>query len=107
MLTTYDELLARIRTLVAESVRPPVVAIAGHGGAGRSTLALRLAEDLGVHEDQVVRTDAIYAKTDTGRAGMLDPHDWPRIATSRRPSCVSLGHEVGAGGTDGDLGVVK
>lgn len=79
LLTTYDELLARVRTLVAQSPRPPVVAIGGHGGAGKSTLALRLAADLGVHEDQVVGTDGLYAKTDTDRAAMWDLHDWPAL----------------------------
>ena len=65
--TTYDDLLARVRMLITESARPPVVAIAGHGGAGKSTLALRLAADLGVHEDQLVGTDGLYARTDTER----------------------------------------
>lgn len=77
--STYDELLARVRTLIAQSARPPVVAIAGCGGAGKSTLALRLAADLGVHEDQVVGTDGLYARTDTDRAAMWDLHDWPAL----------------------------
>lgn len=76
-LTTYDEVLARVRSLVAGLARPPVVAVAGHGGAGKSTLALRLGADLGVHEDQVVGTDGLYAQTDTARAAMWDLHDWP------------------------------
>lgn len=77
--STYDELLARVRTLIAQSARPPVVAIAGCGGAGKSTLAMRLAADLGIHEDQVVGTDGLYAKTDTDRAAMWDLHDWPAL----------------------------
>ena len=77
LLTTYDELLASVRVLTSESARPPVVAIGGHGGAGKSTLSLRLATDLGVHEDQVVGTDGLYARTDTERAAMWDLHDWP------------------------------
>lgn len=92
-LTTYDEMLARVRTLVAEMDRPPVVAIAGCGGAGKSTLALRLAADLGVHEDAVVGTDGLYARTDTDTAPMWDLHDWPvlidlltRSARTRRRS---------------------
>lgn len=78
-LTTYDELLGRVRSLIAASDRPSVVAIAGHGGAGKSTLALRLAADLDVHEDQVVGTDGLYARTDTERASMWDLHDWPAL----------------------------
>ena len=77
--TKYDDLRARVRTLIAESVRPPVVAIGGHGGAGKSTLALRLAADLGVHEDQVVGTDGLHARTDTAWAPMWDLHDWPAL----------------------------
>ena len=77
--STYDELLARVLTLVAHSEKPPVVAIAGCGGAGKSTLARRLAKDLGVHEDQVVGTDGLYAKTDTDRAAMWELHDWPAL----------------------------
>ncbi|PUA82371.1 hypothetical protein [Nocardioides currus] len=77
--STYDDLLARVRALVTDLARPPVVAIAGHGGAGKSTLALRLAADLGVTEDQVVGTDGLYARTDTERAAMWDLHDWPAL----------------------------
>lgn len=37
--TTYDDLLARVRALVATAEgRIPVVGITGHGGAGTSTL---------------------------------------------------------------------
>jgi uridine kinase len=68
-------MLARVRALVAETDRPPVVAIAGCGGAGKSTLALKLAKDVGVHEDQVVGTDGLYARTDTGKAPMWELHD--------------------------------
>lgn len=75
----YDDLLARVRRLIAESARPPVVAIAGHGGAGKSTLARRLASDLAFHEDQVVGTDGLYARTDTEQASMWDLHDWPAL----------------------------
>ena len=77
--STYDELLARVRALMAESARPPVVVIGGCGGAGKSTLALRLAADLDVHEDQVVGTDGLYAKTDTASAPMWELHDWPAL----------------------------
>ena len=37
--TTYDDLLARARALVATTDRIPVIGISGHGGSGKSTLA--------------------------------------------------------------------
>lgn len=76
---TYDELLARVRALVERLDRPPVVGISGHGGAGKSTLAARLAGDLGVTEDQVVGTDAFHATTCGPGAGMWEQHDWPAL----------------------------
>ena len=74
--TTYDDLLARVRALVTASERVPVVGITGHGGAGKSTLAERLAADLGVAEDQIVATDALYAATCGPGGGMWDQLDW-------------------------------
>ena len=59
--TTYDDLLARVRLLSADLDRPPVVAISGHGGAGKSTRSTALAADLGVDEEQVVRLDRLKA----------------------------------------------
>ena len=74
---TYDDLLRRTRALVdATEDRVPVVGISGHGGAGKSTLALRLAADLGITEDQVVATDAFYARTCGPEAGMWEQCDW-------------------------------
>ena len=78
--TTYDDLLARVRTLVATTEgRIPVVGISGHGGAGKSTVAERLAADLGLVEDQVVATDAFYATTCGPDAGMWEQCDWPLL----------------------------
>ena len=74
---TYDDLLARTRALIgASGGRVPVVGISGHGGAGKSTLALRLAGDLGIGEDQVVATDAFYAETRGPEAGLWEQYDW-------------------------------
>ena len=73
----YDELLGRVRALAADLDRPPVVGIAGHGGAGKTTLARRLARDLGFDAAQIVKTDRLYAATDTRRAGLFELQDWP------------------------------
>ncbi len=73
----YDELLDRVRALAADLDRPPVVGIAGHGGAGQTTLARRLARDLGFDAAQIVKTDRLYAATDTRRAGLFELQDWP------------------------------
>jgi uridine kinase len=77
--TTYADLLAWVRALVETSDGVPVVAISGHGGAGKSTLAERLAGDLGLHEDQVVPTDCFYAPTCGPDAGLWEQHDWAAI----------------------------
>ena len=77
--TTYDDLLARTRALVGTTEGVPVVGISGHGGAGKSTLALRLAADLGITEDQVLATDTFYATTCGPEAGMWEQCDWPLL----------------------------
>ncbi len=78
MSATYDDLLGRVRRLVDDLDRPPVVGISGHGGAGKSTLARRLAADLGLTAGQVVTMDRLYAG-DVSRRGLLDLHDWPTV----------------------------
>ena len=77
--TTYDDLLARVRTLATTGDRVPVVGISGHGGAGKSTLAERLAQDLGLTPEQVVGTDSCYATTCGPGAGMWEQHDWALV----------------------------
>lgn len=74
--TTYDDLLARVRALMTTGDRVPVVGISGHGGAGKSTLALALGADLGLEPEQVVSTDWCYATTCGPEAGMWAQHDW-------------------------------
>lgn len=76
---SYDDLLARVRRLVVELDRPPVVGISGHGGAGKTTLARRLAGDLGTEVPQVVALDRMYAATARDTRGLFDLHDWPRV----------------------------
>ncbi|RYC10401.1 hypothetical protein [Nocardioides zhouii] len=77
MRLTYDDLLARVRDLVATTEdRAPVVGVSGHGGAGKSTLAERLAADLGLAPEQVVATDAFYAVTCGPEAGLWEQCDW-------------------------------
>lgn len=77
--TTYAGLLARVRALEARLDRPPVVGISGHGGAGKTTLALRLAADLGLEPAQVVKLDRVYAAGARGSGGLRDLHDWPVV----------------------------
>lgn len=94
--TRYDDLLARVRDLAARLDRPPVVGISGHGGAGKSTLAARLAADLGLAEDEVVGTDAFYAATCGPDAGLWEQHDWPAleaVVRSARKGDARLRHD--------------
>jgi hypothetical protein len=66
--TTYDRLVARVGDLVGALDRPPVVGVSGHGGAGRTTLATRLAADLGLEPRQVVELGRSYAAGARGPA---------------------------------------
>jgi uridine kinase len=77
--TAYDDLLARTRGLIEATEGVPVVGISGHGGAGKSTLAARLAADLGLTEDQVLATDAFHATTCGPDAGMWEQCDWDAL----------------------------
>jgi uridine kinase len=78
-MTTYDDLLAHAVRLMTDLDRPPVVAISGHGGAGKSTLSSVLAADLGCEEEQVVRLDRLYAERPAEQRGLFDLHDWPAV----------------------------
>ena len=77
--SSYGAFLDRVRALMADLARPPVVGLAGHGGAGKTTLARSLAGDLGFDAGQVVKTDRLYAATDTRRAGLFELQDWPIV----------------------------
>jgi uridine kinase len=79
MTTPYDRLVSRVGGLVEALERPPVVGISGHGGAGKTTLAMRLAADLGVAPRQVVKLDHLYAAGARGPGGLRDLHDWPAV----------------------------
>lgn len=76
---TYQDVLARTRSLIATSDRIPVVGISGHGGSGKSTLSERLGSDLGVTPDQVVPTDCFYATSCGPDAGIWEQHDWSML----------------------------
>lgn len=95
--SSYDELLDRVRELAAGLDRPPVVAIGGHGGAGKTTLARRLAHDLGLDWEQVVRLDRTYAARDARGDGLFSLHDWPVLLdllarVRARPTPARLAH---------------
>lgn len=77
--TAYQDLLTRIRALIATSDRVPIVGISGHGGSGKSTLSERLATDLGLSPDQVIPTDCFYATSCGPDAGMWEQHDWAML----------------------------
>jgi uridine kinase len=79
MRASYDRLVARVRDLVDGLDRPPVVGISGHGGAGKTTLAMRLAADLGLEPQQVVKLDRLYAAGARATGGLRDLHDWPVV----------------------------
>lgn len=73
---SYDDLLARVRDLMASMQRSPVIGICGHGGAGTSTLAARLTTDVGGRSEQVVTTDRFHAVGAGPASGLFELHDW-------------------------------
>ena len=77
--TTYDELRTRVTNLMTSMERSPVVAISGHGGAGKSTLAARLMTDLGMKPEEAVKTDRLYAAGAGPESGLFQLHDWPAL----------------------------
>ncbi len=74
----YDELVKQINKLLNEK-ELVIIAISGHGGSGKSTLADKLANDYGVSQDQIVRTDNMYAKNHNQTVGIFELHDWSAI----------------------------
>lgn len=70
----YPQLLATVRAEAGEK-RPYLLGISGHGGAGKTTLATRLAAEVGGLR---IGTDSLYA-ADTTQRGLFDLHDWAQI----------------------------
>ena len=70
----FERLVEAVESVLAIR-KPVVVAIAGFGGAGKSTLADRLADRFQIDARQVVRTDSFYSTTPHGR-GLFDITDW-------------------------------
>lgn len=70
----FDELVARIEKL-SGAKRPVVVGISGFAGAGKSTLADRLAKHFGISGGQIVRLDNLYNPLPRGPE-MFDDYDW-------------------------------
>lgn len=84
---TPSELVALIDGL---SDKPPVVGISGFGGAGKSSLADRLARHYGIHDQQIVRIDTLYAINPLG-PGVFDQIDLATLEAllkdlARRPA---------------------
>jgi uridine kinase len=75
--TRFELLVDHVQGLLAKGT-PVVVAIAGFGGSGKTTLADRLAERFEVDRRQVVRTDNLYSTMPRGR-GTFDITDWPLL----------------------------
>jgi uridine kinase len=74
----YKELTRSIEELLAQQ-EVVVVAISGHGGAGKSTLADKLAQQFSVAESQIVRVDGLHAKNYMQKKGIFELHDWTTI----------------------------
>lgn len=74
----FEELVALIVQRLAQQ-QVVTVAISGHGGSGKSTLAERLGGRFGVHSNQIVRMDGLYAKNYMARHDLYGLHDWPTL----------------------------
>lgn len=70
----YPNLLSRIRTELTAH-HTVIVGISGHGGAGKSTLAGRLAADFGPASTHIVPVDGLHAKDYLDKAGIFETHD--------------------------------
>jgi uridine kinase len=75
----YTEIVARIRQLL-EKQTVVIVAISGHGGSGKTTLAAKLAEEFDVTNDQIVHIDALHAANYMQIKDIYQQHDWKTLA---------------------------
>lgn len=116
--TTLEGLAARLPTLDPSCGATRLIAVDGHAGAGKSTLAARLAghnasrttplvhlDDLATHEEPFAwttrLTDQLLTPLSQGRTAVHDVYDWTlrRFAGTREvpPAPVVLLEGVGAG----------
>ena len=75
----YEDLVKNIDKLL-EQKEVIVVAISGHGGSGKTTLARKLANDFNVETNQIVRIDNVHAKDYLDAKDLFGVHDWNIIA---------------------------
>ena len=74
----FERLVESVQSVLA--IREPVVvAVAGFGGAGKTTLADKLADRFQIDDRQIVRTDSLYSTTPHGR-GLFDITDWTLLS---------------------------
>ncbi|MCB9822898.1 hypothetical protein H6800_01325 [Candidatus Nomurabacteria bacterium] len=74
----YDELVNNIKRLL-NNQEVAVIAISGHGGSGKTTLAKRLAEDFDIAAEQIVGLDNLHAKNYEDAKGLFELSDWAVI----------------------------
>lgn len=76
----YDELINRIEGLLVEK-SPVTVGITGYGGSGKSHLANRIADHLGISEDQLLHMDYLHPEPGQpkDKKDVFNDHDWSLI----------------------------
>ncbi len=72
------ELLERINVLRTNN-ECLVVGISGFAGSGKSTLASKLAKQLAINDNQIVRIDNLYSAEPRGNE-LFDEYDWGKLA---------------------------
>ena len=53
-----------------------IVGISGHAGSGKTTLARRIGNALGLSSPQIVHLDDLYNAKSERKGGMFDDYDW-------------------------------
>ena len=74
----YEDLIVELEGLLGNQ-ETTVIAISGHGGSGKTTLAKKLAVEFGVADNQIVGLDNLHAKNYEQTTDLLELSDWPVI----------------------------